>query len=190
MRESNDDGQEYILPFSDISFEQLSDYDNGTFEYNLHHHYSQQKQNPSISPFAGPSGLTHNEFLSNFNPSIGSWDLAYNLDLSSRIVPYVDIDNCDHTNSSYYLNSYALDFLKHGSEKLLMSENEIDRGETYNLLSDFLKILTSLRTSLHHVFEDELKQPNNNDRVFFKPLAKKFHDIQNQFSSKFHREYK
>jgi len=41
MRSSNDN-QEQILPFSNVSFTQSSDYDNGTFEYNLHHHHSQQ----------------------------------------------------------------------------------------------------------------------------------------------------
>lgn len=184
------DGQEYILPFSNISFIQSSDYDNGTFEYNLHHHYSQQVQNPSISPFVAPSGLTHEQFMSNYNPTIGSWDLAFDLDLSQRIVPMVDIDARDHTNSSYYLNSYALDYFRHGSERLLMTENELDRGETYHLLSDFLHSLTSIKTSLDTIIENEPKLTTNNDIVFFKPLGKKIHDIQLNFSSKYRKEYK
>ncbi|CAF3527387.1 unnamed protein product [Rotaria sordida] len=182
MRSFND-YQEYILPFSNISFNQSSDYDNGTFEYNLHHHYSQQSQNPSISPFAGPSGLTHEQFMSNYNPTIGSWDLAYNIDLSTRIVPYVDIDARDHTNSAYYLNSYALDFFRHGSEKLLMSENELDRSETYHLLSDFFLSLTSIKTSLHTIMENEIKHIDNNDVKFFNVLNKNLSNIQDQFSS-------
>jgi len=189
MRSFND-GQEQILPFSNISFNQLSDYDNGTFEYNLHHHYSQQSQNPSISPFAGPSGLTHEQFMSNYNPTVGSWDLAYDLDLSPRIVPFVDIDARDHTNSAYYLNSYALDFFRHGSERLLMSENELDRGETYHLLSDFLLSLTSMKTSVDNIIENEIKQTGNNDIGFFKPLGKKISDIQQNFSSKFYKHFK
>jgi hypothetical protein len=189
MRSFND-GQEHILPFSNISFNQSSDYDNGTFEYNLHHHYSQQTQNPSISPFAGPSGLTHEQFMTNYNPTVGSWDLAYDLDLSSRIVPFVDINACDHTNSAYYLNSYAVDFFKHGSERLLISENELDRGETYYLLSNFLYSLTSIKTSLDTIIENEIKQPRNNDNEFFKPLGKKLSDIQHNFSSKFYKEFK
>jgi hypothetical protein len=190
MRSHNSNNQEYSLPFSNVSFLQSSDYDNGTFEYNLHHHYSQQTHNPSISPFAGPSGLTHQQFMTNYNPSVGSWDLAYDLDLSPRIVPYVDIDARDHTNSSYYLNSYALDFFRHGSERLLMSENELDRGETYHLLSDFLVSLTSIKTSLTNIIEDEIKQTSNNDIQFFKPLDKKLSAIQHNFSNKFYKEYK
>ncbi|CAF2850851.1 unnamed protein product [Rotaria sp. Silwood2] len=189
MRSFNDN-QEYILPFSNISFNQSSDYDNGTFEYDLHHHYSQQSKNPSISPFAGPSGLTHEQFMSNYNPTIGSWDLAYNIDLSTRIVPFVDIDTRDHTNSAYYLNSYALDFCRHGSEKLLMSENELDRGEIYYLLSEFLLSLTSIKTSLETILENEIKQTNNNDVGFFKVLSKNLSNVQDQFSSKFYKEYK
>ena len=137
IRSINND-QEFLLPFSQISFKQSSDYENGTFEYQLHHHHSQQSHNPSISPFAAPSGLTHEQFMSNYHSTTGAWDLAYDLDLSSRLVPYVDIDACDQTNTSYYLNSYALDYFKHGSEKFLISENQLDRGEPYHLLSDFL----------------------------------------------------
>ena len=58
MRMLNPD-VECCLPVSGVSFTHSVDYDEGTFEYQLHHHYSQQKQNPSISPFAGLSGLTH-----------------------------------------------------------------------------------------------------------------------------------
>ncbi|CAF4569108.1 unnamed protein product [Rotaria sp. Silwood1] len=187
---SFNDNQENILPFSNISFNQSSDYDNGTFEYDLHHHYSQQTQNPSISPFAGPSGLTHEQFMSNYNPTIGSWDLAYNIDLSTRIVPFVDIDAHDHTNSAYYLNSYVLDFFRHGSEKLLMSENQLDRSETHSLLLNFLLSLTSINTSLDTIIQNEIKQTNNNDVGFFKVLSNKLSGIHDQFSSKFYTEYK
>ncbi|CAF0985074.1 unnamed protein product [Adineta steineri] len=92
-------GQEYVLPFSNISFTDQAVYDNGTFEYDLHHHRSQQTQNPSISPFAGPSGLTHEKYMSNYNSVVGSWDLAFNLDLSTRTVPFADLDCRDHINS-------------------------------------------------------------------------------------------
>lgn len=186
---SSNDGQENILPFSNISFHQSSDYDNGTFEYQLHHHHSQQSQNLSISPFAAPSGLTHEQYMSNYNPTSASWDLAYDLDLSPRIIPFVDIDAFDHTNSSYYLNSYALDFFKHGSERFLLSENQLDRGETYNLLFDFLFSLTSIKRSLENILENEPKQLNN-DLQFFKPLGKKLGDIQQNFSNKFYKEFK
>jgi hypothetical protein len=184
------DGEENVLPFSNISFNQPSDYDQGTLEYQLHHHHSQQTQNPSISPFAGPSGLTHEQFMSNYNPNIGSWDLAYDLDLSPRIVPFVDIDAYDHTNSAYYLNSYALDFFRHGSERLLIMENGLDRGETYHLLLDFLQILTSIKTSLVNIIENEVKQTRNNDQKFFVSIGKKISDIQENFSSKFYKHFK
>jgi hypothetical protein len=120
LRSINDERIE-MLPFSNISFvQQSSDYDDGSFEYHLHHHQSQQTQNSSISPFVSLSGLTHQILMSNYNPINDSWDLVYDLDLSSKIVQFVDIDCRDHTNTAYHLNSYALDFYRRGSEKLLI----------------------------------------------------------------------
>jgi hypothetical protein len=128
--------------------------------------------------------------MTNYNPTVGSWDLAYDLDLSPRIVPFVDIDARDHTNAAYYLNSYAVDFFKHGSESVLMSENELDRGETYHLLSEFLTSLSSIKTSIDNIIENEVKQTVNNDMAFFAPLGKKISEIQQSFSNRFYKLYK
>jgi hypothetical protein len=186
---SFNENQEQVLPFSNVSFIQPSDYDNGTFEYNLHHHHSQQSQNPSISPFAGPSALTHEQFMTNYNPTVSSWDLAYDLDLSPRIVPFVDIDARDHTNAAYYLNSYAVDFFKHGSETSLITENQISSGDTNSLLLDFLLVLSSIRTSLEIIIRHEEKQETNNDLQFFQPLFKKITNVKNLFSDQFYKEF-
>ena len=180
--------QEQILPLSGISFIQPSDYDNGTFEYHLHHHYSQQSSNPSISPFASVSGLTHKQYMSNYNLSVSSWDLAYDLDLSSHIVPFVDVNVCDHTNSTYQLNSYAIDFFKHGSETLLISENQLSPNDTNKLLMDFHLVLASVKTSLKIIVENEEKLTPN-DMQFFGPLYDSIHNIQENFSRKFYEEY-
>jgi hypothetical protein len=177
-----------MLPFSNISFAQNFDYDNGSFEYNLHHHQSQQIQNPSISPFAGISGLTHQYFMSNYNPIIGSWDLVYDLDLSPKVVPFVDIDCRDHTNTAYYLNSYALDFFNHGSEKLLIIENELNSGDTYNLLSDFNLVISSITTSLEVIVKNE-EQKHSKDLVIFQQLYGSLLGVHNIFSKNFQREY-
>lgn len=186
---SINNGQEFRLPFSTVSFEQTSDYENGTLEYQLHHHHSQHSHNPSISPFAAPSGLTHQQFMSNYHSTTGSWDLACDLDLSPRLVPFVDVDVYDQTNASYYLNSYALDFFKHGSERLLLTENQLDRAETYHLLSHFLLSLTTTHISLHHIFT-QLREAKNPDLRFFRPIGQKFNNIRSEFSSKFHKHFK
>jgi hypothetical protein len=82
LRSINDERIE-TLPFSNISFaQQNADYDNGSFEYHLHHHQSQQTLNLSISSFADLFGLTHQGLMSNYNLINGSWDLVYDLDLS------------------------------------------------------------------------------------------------------------
>ncbi|CAM4889645.1 unnamed protein product [Rotaria socialis] len=163
--------REETLPFSNISFSEQSDYDDGTFEYNLHHHQSQQINNPSISPFASLSGLTHERFMSNYNATIGSWDLAYNLDFSPKLVPYVDIDCRDHTNTAYHLNSYALDFFKQGSEKSLIAENELSPGDTYNLLFDIHLVLSSVKTSLESL--STVNQQISSMQIFVKTLTGK-----------------
>ncbi|CAF1084617.1 unnamed protein product [Adineta steineri] len=186
---SKNNRQAEILPFSNISFIQNFDYDNGTFEYNLHHHYSQQTYNPSISPFAAVSGLTHEKFILNYNPIIGSWDLVYDLDLSSKIVPFVDLDCCDHTNTAYYMNSYALDFFKHGSQTLLNLENELNPGDIYNYLLDFNLVLSSIKTSLEVIIENERKQTTSDDLDFSVPLYQSISNLQSIFSSNFNRQY-
>jgi hypothetical protein len=187
LRSKNDEEKE-MLPFSNISFSQSLDYDDGSFEYNLHHHQSQQIQNPSISPFAGVSGLTHERFMENYNPIIGSWDLVYDLDLSSKVVPFVDIDCRDHTNTAYNLNSYALDFFNHGSEKLLILENELNSGDTYNLLLDFNLVLSSITTSLEVIVKNE-EQIHSKDLVIFQQLYGSLSDVHNVFSRNFQRQY-
>ncbi|CAF1056751.1 unnamed protein product [Adineta ricciae] len=189
-RSTSSNKQEEVLPFSSISFAQTMDYDNGTFEYRLHHHYSQQMQNPtSISPFAALSGLTHEKYMSRYNPIIGSWDLIYDIDLSSKVVPFIDIDCCDHTNTAYHLNSYAFDFYKHGSEKLLIMENWLNAGDTYNLLLDFKMILASVKTSLEVILNHDLKEHDNEDLTMIKPLYRTIENVHEKFSTKFRRQY-
>jgi hypothetical protein len=189
LRSINDERIE-MLPFLNISFvQQSSDYDDGSFEYHLHHHQSQQTQNPSISPFAGLSGLTHQGLMSNYSPINGSWDLVYDLDLSSKIVPFVDIDCRDHTNKAYHLDSYALDFYKHGSEKLLIMENELNPGNTHDLLLDFRFVLASIATSLEVIVKTKENEITTDYQEFFLPLYKKISRIEKTFSDKFYREY-
>ncbi|CAF4706532.1 unnamed protein product [Rotaria sp. Silwood1] len=170
LRSLNNKQEEEILPFSNISFAQTKDYDNGTFEYNLHYHQSQQIQNPSISPFAGLSGLTHENLMLNYNSIVSSWDLVYHLDLSPKIIPFIDIDCRDHTNTTYHLNSYGLDFFKQGSEASLINENELSPGDTYSLLSDLHFVLLCVKESLEIIIKNEDKQPTTKDIAIFNSL--------------------
>ena len=188
LRSSNDE-QEQILPFSGDSFVQGSEYDQGTFEYHLHHHHSQQKHNPSISPFAAPSGLTHQSFVSNYNATLGSWDLAYDLDLSPEVLPLADVECRDHTNATYHLNSYALDFFKLGSETLLITENGLSTGDTYTLLLDLHLILSSVKTSLEIIVKNEEQKSTPNDLAIFTPLYQSIAKVQEAFAKKFIRQY-
>ncbi|CAF0844753.1 unnamed protein product [Didymodactylos carnosus] len=177
---------ENILPFSDVSFHPSTNenFDNGSFEYNLHHHHSQQQSKTSISPFAGISGLTHQTFMTNYNGL--SWDLAYDLDLSNKIVPFVNIDSVDHTGQSYRLNSYAYDFFRHGNEESLISENQLERGDAYNVLLDFRLVLSSIKTSLEIIIDCEKV---STDLQFFKPLYEKIQRVEQIYSNNFYNQY-
>lgn len=127
--------------------------------------------------------------MSNYHPSMNAWDLAANLDLSSRMIPFVDIDVHDHTNATYYSNSYALDFFKHGSERVLVTENGLEWGETYHLLQEFLRSLTSIKKSFDTILENEVKSQLSTVK-FFRPLSNLFSSIENEYSDKFHKHFK
>ena len=131
MREIQND-QHHMLPLSNILFNNNPDHDEEIFEYCLHHHYSQESNNSSISPF---SGLTHTQFIENLSTATEAFNLVYDMDVSSRMIPFFDIDNRDHSNTTYLLNSYAVDFFKIGSDRLLIEENELYIFFTYRFLS-------------------------------------------------------
>ena len=169
------------LPFSGISFGQSTDYDDGSFEYQLHHHHSEQKTNPSISPFAGLSGLTHAELLRRFSPSINTWHLPFDLDLSSRLVPMVDIDAMDSNGASYYLNGYLVDFYRHGSETRLMHEFDIAQDELYQPLREFQLVLTSLNRSLRNIV---------GENEFLGTVSKKMTRLEQTFARNFYSTFK
>ncbi|CAF3004487.1 unnamed protein product [Rotaria sp. Silwood2] len=127
--------------------------------------------------------------MSNYNSIIGSWDLVYDLDLSSKIIPFIDIDCRDHTNTSYHLNSYALDFFKQDSEALLINENGLSPGDTYSLLLDLHLVLSSVKTSLEVIIRNEEKQTTSKDLEVFIPLYKTLSNVQNIFSRNFQGQY-
>lgn len=156
--------REVHLPLTNVLFDQVSDYDNGTFEYQLHHHHSQQKNNPSISPFAGPSALTHQRFVDNFQGPMTALDLTYSLDLSSEIIPIFNLERRDHAGRTYLMNNYLLNFLQTGKEKRVIVDNDIDRSNTYRYLSRPLDGMLSMSESLKsisHVSPDEFRSISN-----------------------------
>ena len=176
---SSNDEEEQILSFSGDSFVPRTDYDQGTFEYQLHHHDSQQKHNPSISRFAAPSGLTHRSFMSN-----------YDLDLSTEVLPLADVEFRDYTNATYHLNSCALDFFKIGSETLLITENGLSTGDTYTLLLDLHLILSSVKTLLEVIVKNGEQTSASNDLALFTPLWKSIAiKVQNAVAKNFIRQY-
>ncbi|CAF4155233.1 unnamed protein product, partial [Rotaria sp. Silwood1] len=86
------------LPLSKVDFKTFDIYDHGTFEYQLHHHYTFQNET-FLSPFAGVSGVDNDDYMNTYNSL--SYDLAYDLDVSPSTIPYFQIDD------TYRCNSYA-----------------------------------------------------------------------------------
>ncbi|CAF1355530.1 unnamed protein product [Rotaria sordida] len=115
--------------------------------------------------------------------------LAYDVDLSTRIVPFIDIDARDRTNSAYYLNSYAVDFFNHDSETSLILENQINLDETNHLLLDFSLMFSSIKTSLEIIIRNENEQATINDKQCCQPLYEKMSNIKEIFAEKFYKAY-
>ncbi|CAF1134816.1 unnamed protein product [Adineta steineri] len=181
--------EECILPISNISFYEKSDYDDGTFEHKLKHHYTQQPSS-AISPFAGLSGLTDEQFMQNYNAT--SYDLAFNIDLSNKVVPFMD----PHDYNKMNLNSYALDFYINGNKSQLIVENQLQAGDIFNFTQDFLLLLASIKTSLQTIVEYEEQQTAiETDLDFFRSISNKFDEIHRKYKESFskafpHRKYR
>jgi hypothetical protein len=155
----------------------------------LKHHYTQQPSS-AISPFAGLSGLTDEKFMHNYNST--SYDLAFNIDLSNKIVPFMDLDDYNKMN----LNSYALDFYINGSQRQLIVENQLQAGDIFSFSDDFLLLLASIKTSLEAIVMYEKKQTaTETDLDFFQSIFNKFNEIHYNYKKSFnkafpHRKYR
>ncbi len=88
------------------------------------------------------------------------------------------------------MNSYALDFFKHGSEKLLIIANELSPGDTYGILLDFHFVLSSITTSIEVFVENDEKEASSDYKEFFLPLYKSISTVKNSFSQKFYKQYR
>ena len=63
--------------------------------------------------------------------------------LEENVIPYVDVSDKD-----LLLNSYLLDFFKHGDTTALVKANKIRKGEIWFKLNDFSLILATIITSM------------------------------------------
>ncbi|CAF5088349.1 unnamed protein product, partial [Rotaria sp. Silwood1] len=68
-------------------------------------------------------------------------------------------------------------------------ENGLSPGDTYCLLLDLHLVLSSVKTSLEVIINNEQKQTTNNDLAIFEQLYKTLSNVQNIFSSNFQIQY-
>ena len=170
------------LPLSQVSFAEPSDYDDGSFEYNLHHHRSRQTMNPTISPFAALSGLTHEKFISNLHGPMQSLDLAVPVDVSSKMIPIIDIEQRDQNNRKYQLNNYLMNFYRYGTEEIMLIENDFDLNDTYQAILTHQNAFSSITKSLSFILKNS---PNEHSETFCKTLMRLFEPINKRLSVQF-----
>jgi len=86
-----------------------------------------------------------------------------------NVVPILPLKKCNSAGPVLQLNAYALDFFKHGSQKVIERENGIKAGDVFTLLKDFYLIIKSISCSL-----EELGPETDNVVLAFKQLAQEF----------------
>lgn len=96
-----------------------------------------------------------------------------------NVVPILPLKKANSVGRVLHLNAYALDFFKHGSEKVIERENGIKAGDVFSLLRDFYLTIKSISCSL-----EELGPEDDNVVLAFKQLAREFGEKFNkQFNS-------
>jgi len=95
-----------------------------------------------------------------------------------NVVPILPLKKYNSTGRVQHLNAYALDFFKHGSQKVIEKENGIKAGEVFSLLKDFYLTIKSISCSL-----EELGPKTDNVVLAFKQLAR-------EFGEKFKKQFK
>ncbi|KAK2572322.1 putative ATP-dependent RNA helicase DDX60 [Acropora cervicornis] len=94
-----------------------------------------------------------------------------------NVVPILPLKKANSVGHVLLLNAYALDFFKHGSQKVIERENGIKAGEVFFLLKDFYLTIKSISCSL-----EEIGPEDDNVVLAFKQLAREFGEkFNNQF---------
>ncbi|XP_041042985.1 probable ATP-dependent RNA helicase DDX60 isoform X2 [Carcharodon carcharias] len=125
----------------------------------------------SVSPFACLSGHSDHDLfkLGDIDPII-----FRTLGIHSNNIPVLHLKCYDRQGRQMPLNAYALDFYKHGCLDALHSDNRLNRGEAFNLIKDFMLVISAISTSLTElcIKEDDL-------------VALAFQQLQESYTSKF-----
>lgn len=140
--------QEYQLPLSKIDFSGKNCEDSQL----VSHLMNCKDEKIAISPFVCLSGNTDSILL---QPEVSDNIILRTVNISYSQAPLLRQHKVDTLGRILPLNSYALDFYKHGSLKGLAQDNRINEGDAYLLLKDFILTIKSISVSLHELCENE-----------------------------------
>ncbi|XP_018415534.1 PREDICTED: probable ATP-dependent RNA helicase DDX60-like [Nanorana parkeri] len=140
--------KEYQLPLAQISFSGKECMDSGLVD----HLMSNSEGRSGISPFACLSGNTDHDLMKMTNVSSLMLQTAQ---IPEKYIPLYHLTFKDICGRKIFLNSYALDFYKHGSLGPLKTNNGLDKGDAYDKLKDFTHTIASISVSMKELCEDE-----------------------------------
>ncbi|XP_063776488.1 probable ATP-dependent RNA helicase DDX60 isoform X2 [Pseudophryne corroboree] len=116
--------KEYTLPLSNINFSGKECMDSWLVD----HLMSCTEGRSAISPFACLSGNTDHDLMTVTNVSNLMLQTAH---IPDKHIPMLHLEKTDACGRKMTLNSYALDFFKHGSLIALEDDNGFNKGEAY-----------------------------------------------------------
>ncbi|XP_051875705.1 probable ATP-dependent RNA helicase DDX60 [Pristis pectinata] len=135
--------KEFKLPLTNTTFPGPQEQEGADFTAEL----SKCLDSPvtAVSPFACLSGRTNHDLFNSYDvdPII-----FRTLGIHMGNIPILPLKYYDRQGRHMPLNAYALDFYKHGSLTALTSDNGINRGEAYDLIRDFLLVISAISTSV------------------------------------------
>ncbi|XP_072262120.1 probable ATP-dependent RNA helicase DDX60 isoform X2 [Pyxicephalus adspersus] len=158
--------EKYQLPLSNIDFSGKECDNSGLVD----HLTSSSEGRSGISPFACLSGNTDHDLMTMKNAN--NMMLA-TIQISQKYFPFFYLEKTDAYGRALHLNSYALDFFKHGSIKAIVSDNGFNEGDAYYKLKDFYLSISAISVSLKEMCEDE-----------YDPVSLAFEQLQKKFQQK------
>ncbi|XP_075716381.1 putative ATP-dependent RNA helicase DDX60 isoform X2 [Rhinoderma darwinii] len=154
--------KEHQLPLSKIKFSGKECMDSGLVD----HLMSCCEGRSAITPFACLSGNTDHDLMNMRSLS--------SLMMQTAHIPETQIPLLSFKEKRY-LNSYALDFFKHGCMDAIVEDNGYNSGEAYYVLRDFYLSIASISVSLKEMCEND-------------PVALAFEQLRSLYHEKLHAD--
>uniref|UniRef100_A0A8C5PRN4 DDX60-like winged helix domain-containing protein n=1 Tax=Leptobrachium leishanense TaxID=445787 RepID=A0A8C5PRN4_9ANUR len=155
--------KEYSLPLSQIHFAGKECSDSNL----LNHLLDCTVERNAISPFACLSGNTDHNLITLENVSSLMLQTAR---IPDRNIPILHLEKTDGSGRKMFLNSYVVDFFRHGYLKEIVKNNGLFESNAFYKLQDFTRTIGTISNHLKEMSKEE------NDPVVlaFEKLKKEF----------------